>query len=195
MNNIDFKNLWVNLTVVLPGMVTYATWRIVIMLMGYKGIDFKTIDGSAVLSVCVVFAIAIIQQAAGISLEAMLAWFFHLFKDKWKNAHKLFVGRFRALVADKYNEPVMRTIGQFFLSLNVCVGQVMILVFIIVAQNPISLAPVEKLGWLLWLSVSIVIITMFVAIFRCWNAIEAIEEAEKIAEKNAEVAVNNEKAA
>jgi hypothetical protein len=76
MTTIDFKNLWVNLTVVVPGMVTYGMWRIVVMLMGYKGIDFKTIDGSVVLSLSVLFAIAILQQAVGISIEALLAGFF-----------------------------------------------------------------------------------------------------------------------
>ena len=186
MTTIDFKNLWVNLTVVVPGMVTYGMWRIVVMLMGYRGIDFETIDGSALLSLSVLFAIAILQQAVGISIEAMLAGFFYVFEDKWVNAHKLFVGRFRTLATERYNEPVMRTIGQFFLSLNVWVGQVMILAFVIYAQNPASLAPVAAPDWLLWLSIALTMITLFVAIFRCWNATEAIEEAEKIAQKKVE---------
>ena len=178
MSALDFKNLWVNLTVAIPGMVTYGTWRLVIMLMGYEGVDFKPIDDSVVLSTCVVFAIAIIQQAVGISLEAMLAGVSYLLKDKCKNAYKLFVERFSALATDKYSESVMRTIGQFFLSLNVSVGQMMILIFIIFAQNPASLDPVEKPSWLFWLSVSVTIITIFVVAFRCWNAIKAIKEVE-----------------
>jgi len=179
MSSLDFKNLWVNLTVVLPGMVTYGTWRIVIMLMGYEGIDFKPIDDSVVLSTCVVFAIAIIQQAVAISVEAMLAGVSYLLKDKYKNIYKLFIGRFSASATNKYNEFIMRTIGQFFLSLNVSIGQMMILIFIIFAHNPGSLAPVEKPSWLFLLSVFVTIITIFVVAFRCWNAIEAIKTVKE----------------
>jgi hypothetical protein len=66
------------------------------------------------------------------------------------------------------------------------VGQVLILAFIIYAQNPAALTPVSAPDWLLWLSIALTLITLFVAIFRCWNATEAIEEAEKIAQKKVE---------
>ncbi len=168
------KNLWLNLTVVLPGMVTYGTWRIVILIIGYEGIDFTPIDNSTVLSLCVLLSIALIQQAIGIFIEATIAWVVHLNKKRWAAAHALFVERFSTLAKGRFNEDVLRTIGQFFLSLNLAVGQTLVLIFIIVAKNPEGKSSVNVPLWLPLILEIVIAIAIIVACFRCWNAIEAI---------------------
>lgn len=168
------KNLWLNLTIVLPGMVTYGTWRIVILIIGYKGIDFTAIDSSLVLSLCVLLAIALIQQAIGIFIEAFIALLVHLNKKQWTAAHALFVERFSSLAKDRFNENVLRTIGQFFLSLNLAVGQILVLIFIIVAKNPEGKSPVAVPFYLPLILAVVIAISVIVACFRCWNAILTI---------------------
>ena len=169
------KNLWLNLTVVLPGMVTYGTWRLVILITGYEGIDFTPIDNSIVLSLCVLLSIALIQQAIGIFVEASIAGVVHLNKKRWAAAHALFVERFSSLAKDRFNEDVLRTIGQFFLSLNLAIGQILVLMLTIAIKNPKGKSTVDIPSWLPSILLAIVIaIALIVACFRCWNAIAAI---------------------
>ena len=172
------KNLWLTLTVILPGMVTYGTFRLVSFLIGYQGIDFSTIDDSVVLSLSVLLAIALIQQAIGIFIEALIAGvvhLVHLHKAWCSNLHKLFVERFSSLGKGKFTEDVLRTIGQFFLSLNLAVGLILILVFTSFAQNPAGISAVNVPPWLPIALGVIIAIAIVVACFRCWNAVEAVK--------------------
>ncbi|MCK4827863.1 hypothetical protein KA005_69685 [bacterium] len=168
------KNLWLNLTVVLPGMVTYGTWRLVILITGYEGIDFTPIDNSIVLSLCVLLSIALIQQAIGIFVEASIAGVVHLNKKRWAAAHALFVERFSSLAKDRFNEDVLRTIGQFFLSLNLAIGQILVLIFTIAIKNAEGKSTVDIPSWLPSILAIVIAIALIVACFRCWNAIAAI---------------------
>ncbi|MFZ5643612.1 MAG: hypothetical protein ACOY46_08485 [Bacillota bacterium] len=172
--NLIGNNLWLNLTVILPGMVTYGTWRLVILLIGYKGIDFTAIDHSIVLSVSVLMAFALIQQVIGISIEAALTFFFYVKRDKWRHAYLLFAERFSGLAENKFNEDVLRTIDKFFLSLNLAVGQVLIFLFILAVQNPQGIETVNKPLWLYYTSGITIAFSVIVAIFRSWNAIKSI---------------------
>lgn len=178
------KNLWLNLTVVLPGMVTYGTWRIVILITGYEGIDFTSIDNSIVLSLCVLLAIALIQQAIGIFIEATIGRVVHLNRKRWAAAHALFVERFSSLAKDRFNEDVLRTIGQFFLSLNLAVGQILVLIFTIVAKNPEGKSTVDVPFWLPLILAIVIAIVVIVACYRCWNAIEAIRASSPDSTEN-----------
>jgi hypothetical protein len=172
------KNLWLNLTVLLPGMVTYGTWRIVILIIGYNGIDFTSIDKSTILSLCVLLSVALIQQAIGIFIEATIALFVQINKKRWRAAHALFVERFSSLAKDRLNEDVLRTIGQFFLSLNLAVGQTLVLTFTNVAKNPEGKNLINVPPWLPLILVLVIVIAVIVAGFRCWNAIEAIRASK-----------------
>jgi len=177
--DLDLKNLWLNLTIVLPGVATYGIWRIVIQLIGYQGIEFNSIDDSLLLTTSVLFAVALLQQAFGISIEAALTGFFALTRRTWPNANQLFVGRFAALAKEKYSQPVIRTIGQFFLSLNLLVGECLVFLFFAVVDNPEGLPPVSRPPSLYTLLLIMIGVTAIVTIFRAWNATVAVREAER----------------
>ena len=181
---IDFRNLWLNLTIAVPGMVTYGLWRIVVMIMGYRGIDFETIDGSVVLVVSIIIMIAVLQQLVGITLEYMAGVIVRLKKNRIERITRtkcnmryfdiLLLGHPRATAKELFNEKVTRIVAQFYLSLNVSVGQLFILTFIIFAQNPSTMPPVDRPIWLILLSTGITLLSIFVAIYRSWCAAEAI---------------------
>lgn len=166
------KNFWVNLTVVLPGMVTYGTWRLVIFYTGYTEINFEKIDGSLVLTLSVLFAIALIQQAFGITVEALLTAVARGTKKLWPSFYLLFVGRFSALAKEQLNEGALRTLGQFFLSLNLAIGQALVFLFTYAIQNSCERPPET---WLFYVLGVIIAVTTFVACFRCWNAVAAVK--------------------
>jgi len=166
------KNLWVNLTVVLPGMVTYGTWRLVVFYIGYTEINFEKIDDSLVLTLSVLFAIALIQQALGITVEALLTALSWLTKKFLPSFYLLFIGRFYALAKEQLTEGALRTLGQFFLSLNLAIGQALVLLFAYAVQNKCARPPQ---AWLFYLLSIIIAVTTFVACFRCWNAVLAVK--------------------
>ncbi len=172
------KNLWVNLTVVLPGMVTYGTWRLVIFYTGYAEINFEKIDGSLVLTLSVLFAISLIQQAFGITVEAFLTAVSRIMKNFWPSFYLLFVGRFSALAKDQLTEGALRTLGQFFLSLNLAIGQGLVFLFTYAIQGRCEKPPEP---WLFYVLGVIIAVTTFVACFRCWNAIAAVEAVDESA--------------
>lgn len=171
--DLGFQNIWINLTIVLPGLVTYGCWRLTILLIGYNGIDFSVIDQSTILSICILFAVALIQQAIGITIESIITVSCYLNRNKWPNAYSLFAERFSSLAKNKFNDDVIRTIGQFFLSLNLAVGQIMIFIFYIFSNNPEGTHSVQKPMWLTFMLIGIILVTINVAIFRCWNAIKS----------------------
>ena len=174
------KNFWSNLTVVIPGMVTYGTWRFVIYITKYEAINFEAFDKSLVLSLCILFAVALLQQAIGITIEAIIVWFVKKIKrnDEAHPAYLLFVKRFSNLSSENTNDNILRTIGQFFLSLNITVGQILILIFILSAHDKTKNGFVD-ISLLQLILTIIVIITIFTTYFRCKNAMEAVEGNEK----------------
>lgn len=71
------KNLWLLITVGIPGMFTYGVWRVLLLLEPSNCLDteaLKQIDGSAIASASIVIAIGLLQQAVGISIESLLAF-------------------------------------------------------------------------------------------------------------------------
>ncbi len=178
------KNFWSNLTVVIPGMVTYGTWRFVIFITKCKVINFEVIDKSLILSLCILFAVALLQQAIGITIEAIIVWVVNKNKKDIKDpVYLLFVKRFFYLGTEEFNDNVLRTIGQFFLSLNIAVGQILILIFVFFACDKTKNGFVD-IFLLHLIFIIIVIITIFVAYFRCRNAMDAIKgNEEKINEE------------
>lgn len=74
MGGSIFKNLWSTLTVIVPGLVTYGTWKLLLLSGNNWRIDetgLAKVDESVFLTACVV-AIAILQQALAITLEALI---------------------------------------------------------------------------------------------------------------------------
>lgn len=59
------KNLWLLLTLVIPGLFTYGAWRLLLLLEPSSRLDveaLKQIDGSGLTSTSVIIAIALLQQ-------------------------------------------------------------------------------------------------------------------------------------
>jgi len=168
------ENLWVNLTVVIPGLVTYGSWRLALLSRGSWRIGqdlLSKIDESAVLSVSIVTAIAILQQALAILLEPLLGGLFAIKKkEDWR---KLFLGRFKVVAEGKLTEEGKRTVGQFFLSVNVLVGQVYLLLYFLLFED------IDSDCGLVVILYCFIFILVLVCIFRAYNAKEAISGQSK----------------
>lgn len=118
------KNLWLLLTVVLPGFFTYGLWRLCLFFVTEKPLSdeaLKQIDESTMTTTCIIFAFALMQQAIAIAIEWV---FFMLGNSKRKKSpfRILFCDRFNLAYQGRLNERAERMIGNFFSSLNVCIG-------------------------------------------------------------------------
>jgi len=79
------KNLWLLLTLVIPGLFTYGAWRILLLLEPSIRLEINAlnqIDSSAIASASIIIAVALLQQAIAIAIESALAL---LAKSKKKN--------------------------------------------------------------------------------------------------------------
>jgi hypothetical protein len=131
------KNLWLLLTLVIPGMATYGTFRLLILFGGgtINNAMFDKIDGSVLVTTCIVTALAVIQQAVAIAIEAVIAGACTLLRRGHEEYYALFCDRFRLAARGELNENATRILGNFFTSLNVTVGQCMILAYLVWYEN------------------------------------------------------------
>jgi len=170
------KNIWILLTLVIPGMFTYGTWRLILLLEPGKRLntaDLTQLDNSALVTTCVIVAIAILQQAFAILIEAVLASMAKLMCRRWPNFYSLFCERFALAAAGKLNENATRIIGNFFLTTNISFGTGLLLIYFIFY---------ESLDLRQWIPVSllvILVISLGVAAFRLINAIWVVEDCKK----------------
>ncbi|MGA1822370.1 MAG: hypothetical protein ACMUIG_07575 [Thermoplasmatota archaeon] len=176
--SMDLKDLWENLTLAIPGMVTYGSWRLLILLTGYDKIDFSEVDGSILLTASIIIAIAAIQQLFGIFLEIIACGILLRMKNRDRIARclydrKLFLDRFKNRGSSPYREPVRKRIAQFFLSVNVCVGQIFIFLFIIFEMHPFF-DGLFNLYTPLYASIILIASSIIVTCFRYQNAKDAI---------------------
>lgn len=126
------KNLWLLLTLVIPGFFTYGLWRLSIFFITERqqltDAVLKQIDESTLTTTCIIIAIALIQQAIAISIEAFSYYFLNRNNEDKKGCkkktmlHTLFCERFNLSVSGLLNERAERMVGNFFLSLNVTIG-------------------------------------------------------------------------
>lgn len=133
------KNLWLLLTLLIPGFFTYGVWRLgLYFVSGLPGSlsheTLKQIDASNMTTTCMILAFALIQQAVAISIEGTFYYFLN--KARKKNRTKkgkktedeislletLFCERFDLAAKGQLNEQAERIIGNFFLSMNVSIG-------------------------------------------------------------------------
>ena len=137
---IKFDDIWDNLTIAIPGMVTYGTWRLILLIIGYDKIDFASFDESLLLTASVIVAIAIIQQIFGIIAEMIICGVLYipwkLDKRKCTCDKVMMIDRFKDRGGRGHKKGVNKRIGQFFLSLNVTIGLIAIFMFIILEINP-----------------------------------------------------------
>jgi len=128
------KNLWLLLTVVLPGFFTYGLWRLSLFFISVKPLSddvLKQIDSSTLTTTCIIFAFALIQQSVAIAIESLLYRFGKLKSTKSK-FRILFCDRFDLAAKNKLNENAERMVGNFFLSLNMSIGIGMIMGYFLI---------------------------------------------------------------
>jgi len=126
------KNLWLLLTLVLPGMTTYGVFRLLAILYDCK-IDkaaFEKLDASALVTTCLIVAIALVQQAFSIGIEMVLAWLCKQNRRRNWRYYQFFCNRFQMAASGKMNEASTRVFGNFFTSLNITIGQVLLFLYL-----------------------------------------------------------------
>ena len=170
------KNLWLLLTIVIPGLFTYGAWRVLLLLEPSKRITIealKQMDDSALVTTCIIFAIALLQQAVSIVIETVLTLLAKTMKNKWPNLHALFCERFVLVAAGKLSENAIRTVGNFFLSTNICIGIVLLLIYFQYYET------IESHHWIIIGLKVLLAAAVITAIFRMFNAKWIIEECKK----------------
>lgn len=128
------KNLWLLLTLAIPGATTYGTFRIVLLLNGSTRIDktaFEKIDSSGLLTTCIIIALAVLQQAIAIPIEPLLSAVFSRHRRKDNAYYLLFTQRFKRAAGGELNEDATRIMGNFFMSVNVIIGQCLLLLYLV----------------------------------------------------------------
>ncbi len=139
------KNLWFLLTLVIPGLVTYGTFRLLLFMDGVDeqlATRLVKLDESTFVTASVVLAIALSQQAISISIEAILAAIAIRIKSHAPQFHDLICNRFQLAAKGKISESATRIVGNFFLSMNVTVGVVLLLAFFMAYEHKQLLSPV-----------------------------------------------------
>lgn len=125
------KNLWILVTILLPGMFTYGLWRFLLILnpsIVLTSENLFQIDQLGVLSWCIIVSIALLQQSTGLVIEYVL-FLISSRKSSVSGFNKLFFQRFELANSGKITAYASSVIGNFFLSLNIFVGQMFLLVY------------------------------------------------------------------
>lgn len=170
------KNLWLLLTLIVPGTFTYGAWRIFLLLEPSTHLNIELlgqIDSSVIVSASIIIAISLLQQVIAIVIEAVLALLASKKEDKWPNIYTLFHKRFELAATGKLNETASRVIGNFFLSVNMAIGLILLLVYFLLYE---SMSASE------WVPLSIMFLllaTLITIVFRLFNAKWVIEACTK----------------
>ena len=80
------KNLWILVTILIPGLFTYGTWRLLLILHPSQAIDveaLKMADQSGTVTLSIIMALALLQQAVGILIELVFALFAKIKEHSW----------------------------------------------------------------------------------------------------------------
>jgi hypothetical protein len=170
------KNLWLLLTIVIPGFFTYGAWRIILLLEPSKRLEinaFNQFDSSALVTTSVIVAIALTQQAFSIVIEAVLALVARIMRGPWPSFYAVFCERFALAAAGKFSESATRTIANFFLSTNICIGLGMLLLYFLQYES-MELTQLVPTGLIVVLAAAFT-----TAIFRMFIAKWVVEECKK----------------
>jgi hypothetical protein len=175
------KNLWILLTLIIPGLFTYGVWRILLLLEPSKRLNIDAlhqIDSSAIASASIIIAVALLQQALAIAIEAALALLAKSRQEQWPNIYSLFCERFELATKKKLDERATRIIGNFFLSINVSIGLVLLLLYFLLY---------ESMCVSHWIPLSIIVFliaTLITIVFRMLNAKWVVEECKSKRKKS-----------
>lgn len=170
------KNLWLSLTLVIPGLFTYGAWRVLLLLEPSANLDIDAlnqIDSSAMVSVSIIVSVALLQQAIAIAIESALALLAKCNKKKWPNIYSLFCERFELAAAGRIDEIATRIIGNFFLTINMSIGVTLLLLYFLLYES------LRANHWIPLGIIALLIATLVTAIFRMLNAKWVIAECKK----------------
>ena len=175
------KNVWIMLSVIIPGCFTYGLWRLLLILQPSQIINyehFKRIDDSSLITTCIIISVALLQQIGGIFIEFVLSMIAKLRKNSWENFYCFFWDRFELSSKGQLNENSTRIIGNCFLSINILVGMIILLIYFTMFE---SLTLSHWTPKLLLIFLAINLLTIF---FRINNALSLFGEIKKETDKN-----------
>lgn len=130
------NNLWISLTLILPGFFTFGLWRLLLLLEPSSRLDtvaLGQIDSSVIVCTSVIIAIALLQQIVALLIESILGCLMPAYTLKRKRAQRrlLFCGRASLKGTGEKHDAVARIVGSFYLSLNISVGLLFMLVYFV----------------------------------------------------------------
>ncbi len=132
--NPGIQSLWIILTVIVPGLVFYGTFRILTGVLGVNLPFLAKIDqaGDAV-SISILFAVMFTLQFFGITAES-LAFKYGPYKHKNGKYQNAFNKRYEiiATMDPEKDYHVERILGQFFMSHNIAVGMIINLLWTVI---------------------------------------------------------------
>ncbi|MCK5640637.1 MAG: hypothetical protein KAJ19_07565, partial [Gammaproteobacteria bacterium] len=169
-------NLWLLLTLVIPGLFTYGFWRMLLLFEPSSRLDIvalNQIDSSAIASASIIIAIALLQQSIAIAIESFLSYIAKIKKNIWPNYYSLFCERFALSATGKLDENATRIIGNFFLSINMCVGLSLLLLYFLAYET------MEICQWIPMGIIVFLIATLITTVFRMLNAKSIIEACKR----------------
>jgi hypothetical protein len=170
------KNLWLLLTLVIPGLFTYGAWRVILLLEPSRRLTvdaLSQIDSSALVTTSIIVTIAVLQQVVAIVVEAALSLLAKIMQKKWPNFYTLFCERFSLAAADKLNENTTRIIGNFFQSINISIGLGLLLLYFLAY---------ESMGLTQWIPIGLIVLlaaALTTTVFRMLIAKRVVEEYKK----------------
>jgi hypothetical protein len=128
------QSLWIILTVMVPGLVFYGTFRILIALLGIEISFLEYLDKAGeALSVSVLFSIMFTIQLFGIVTES-ISFKFGPYKHKNPKYQLAFEKRYEiiATMDPEKDYHIERILGQFFMSHNIAVGMLINFVWTVI---------------------------------------------------------------
>lgn len=170
------KNLWLLLTIVIPGLVTYGAWRVILVLEPSERLAvgvLKQIDDSVLVTTSIIVAVALLQQAVAIVVEFALTLLAMIMRKQWPNFYTLFRERFALAATDKLGENATRIIGGFFQTTNISIGLGLLLLYFL------SYESMRFTRWVPIGLIGLIAATVTTAVFRMLNAKWVVEEFKK----------------
>ncbi|KGL58782.1 hypothetical protein [Polaribacter sp. Hel1_85] len=167
------KNLWVLVTIMLPGMFTYGIWRLLLILNPSSIIQtayLTQIDELNVLTWCIIIAIALLQQSVGLVIEFVLFFITRKKKMPLSNYHLLFHKRFKLANKNKITDYANSVISNLFLSINIFVGLLFLLIYFLFFEN------LEFQHWIICVLIFFTITVLLNVFFRIQTSLKVIKK-------------------
>lgn len=169
------KNIWTLITIILPGLCTYGSWRLLLLLQPSELLTseiFTNIDQSSVLTSSIIISIALLQQIIGLIIEFILYLGARVTNNTNSNFHTLFCKRFQLAKEGKINTYCSSVIGNLFLSVNVLIGLTLLLVYFWYYEG------LGSSHWITIFLISFMVLCAIAVVFRVLNALHVVKDLE-----------------